>query len=102
MRERTIGCAGTRDAGRRLVARKGETKMSSDDASEGPDRATIANRHPQGGERGSSHPTRTQERPNISTEHQEPGDARRPGDQLDRDQPTTDDSDDKTSLTRNA
>lgn len=29
-------------------------------------------------------PTETQERPNVSTEHQEPGDARRPRDTLDR------------------
>ncbi len=76
--------------------------MSSDSNPGAPDRATIANRHPQGDERGSNHPTETQTRPNISTEHQEPGDARRPGDQLDRGQPATDDSDDKTSLTRNA
>ena len=30
-------------------------------------------------------PTHTQPRPNISTEHQEHGDARRPADTLDRD-----------------
>lgn len=34
----------------------------------------------------------TQPRPNISTEHQKPGDARRPSDTLDRDQ----DGDDAT------
>lgn len=76
--------------------------MPSASGTSGPDRATIANRHPQGGEQGSSRPTGTQERPNISTEHQEPGDARRPGDQLDRGQSTDQESDDKTSLTRNA
>lgn len=32
----------------------------------------------------SERPTETQERPNVSTEHQEPGDARRPRDTLDR------------------
>jgi len=31
-------------------------------------------------------PTQTQPNPNISTEHQETGDARRPGETLDRDQ----------------
>ena len=30
------------------------------------------------------HPTETQPRPNISTEHQDKGDARRPSDTLDR------------------
>ena len=32
-------------------------------------------------------PTETQPRPNISTEHQQSGDARRPSDTLDKDQP---------------
>jgi hypothetical protein len=36
-------------------------------------------------------PTETQPAPNISTEHQEKGDARRPGDRLDRDQPPPED-----------
>ncbi|SOB79558.1 hypothetical protein SAMN06297144_0615 [Sphingomonas guangdongensis] len=36
-------------------------------------------------------PTETQPAPNISTEHQEKGDARRPGDTLDRNQPPADD-----------
>ena len=76
--------------------------MTSDSNTDVPDRANISNRHPQGGEQGSHHPTQTQERPNISTEHQEPGDARRPGDQLDRGQSRAGESDDKTSLTKNA
>jgi len=76
--------------------------MTSDSKAGAPDRATIANRHPQGDQRGSHHATETQERPNISTEHQEPGDARRPGDQLDRGQSRAGESDDKTSLTKNA
>ncbi|MDB5709406.1 MAG: hypothetical protein JWL96_1476 [Sphingomonas bacterium] len=67
-----------------------------------PDRANLSNRHPEGGEQGSHRPTKTQERPNLSTEHQEPGDARRPSDQLDRGQSTAEESDDKTSLTKNA
>jgi hypothetical protein len=75
--------------------------MTSDDNAHLPDGATISNRHPQGNDAGSDHATRTQDRPNISTEHQEPGDARRPGDQLDRGQPRDQESDDKTSLTRN-
>lgn len=66
-----------------------------------PPGATIANRNPQGDSDGSYRPTETQPRPNISTEHQEPGDARRPGDQLDRGQSRDEESDDKTSLTRN-
>lgn len=32
-------------------------------------------------------PTEETERPNLSTEHQREGDARRPDDRLDRDQP---------------
>lgn len=76
--------------------------MTTDTDVDQPDRATIANRHPQGDATGEHRPTETQPSPNISTEHQEPGDARRPGDQLDRGQPRDADSDDKTSLTRNA
>ncbi|HSI16990.1 MAG TPA: hypothetical protein VK980_04415 [Sphingomonas sp.] len=76
--------------------------MTSDSNADAPDRANISNRHPQGGEQESHRPTQTQERPNISTEHQEPGDARRPGDQLDRGQSRAGESDDKTSLTKNA
>ncbi|MES2045449.1 MAG: hypothetical protein V4475_16375 [Pseudomonadota bacterium] len=76
--------------------------MTIDGKTEGPDHATIANRHPQGDESGSRHPTETRERPNISTEHQKPGDARRPGDQLDRGQSRAGETDDRTSLTKNA
>lgn len=46
-------------------------------------------------------PTETQPAPNISTEHQAPGDARRPGDKLDREQPDTGEAERKSSLTRN-
>jgi len=45
--------------------------MTSDSNADAPDRANISNRHPQGGEQGSHRPTQTQERPNISTEHQD-------------------------------
>jgi len=72
-----------------------------DDNEDVPPGATITNRHPQGDATGEQRPTETQPRPNISTEHQEPGDARRPGDQLDRGQSRDEESDDKTSLTRN-
>ena len=48
-----------------------------------------------------SKPTETQPAPNISTEHQAPGDARRPGDTLDREQPDTGEDARKSSLTRN-
>ncbi len=33
------------------------------------------------------YPTTETDRPNLSTEHQEPGDARRPSDRLNKDQP---------------
>ena len=46
-----------------------------------------------------SKPTETQPAPNISTEHQAPGDARRPADKLDRDQPDTGETERKSSLT---
>ena len=47
-------------------------------------------------------PTTDQPSPNISTEHQEDGDARRPSDTLDRGQPPReDDGGRKTSLTEN-
>ncbi|MFC3579437.1 hypothetical protein [Sphingomonas hylomeconis] len=48
-----------------------------------------------------SKPTETQPAPNISTEHQAPGDARRPGDTLDRAQPDDGETVRKSSLTRN-
>ena len=35
-------------------------------------------------------PTTETDRPNLSTEHQQAGDARRPGDRLDKDQPASD------------
>ena len=44
-------------------------------------------------------PTRTQPAPNISTEHQDKGDARRPNDTLDRGRKPADDGGRKTSLT---
>lgn len=44
--------------------------------------------------------TQTQPRPNISTEHQKPGDARKPDDGLGRDQPEQqDDGGRRSSLT---
>ena len=46
-------------------------------------------------------PTETQPAPNISTEHQEAGDARRPSDTLDREQPDSGETTRKSSLTRN-
>ena len=46
--------------------------------------------------------TQTQPSPNISTEHQEEGDARSPSDTLDRGQDDSDETPDKTSLTKNA
>ncbi|MEG3088019.1 hypothetical protein [Sphingomonas sp. PB4P5] len=49
----------------------------------------------------SNKPTETQPAPNISTEHQAPGDARRPGDKLDREQPDSGEEERKSSLTRN-
>lgn len=47
-------------------------------------------------------PTETQPAPNLSTEHQRDGDARRPSDTLDRDQPTEDDGGRKSSFAKNA
>ena len=52
-------------------------------------------------------PTETQPAPNLSTEHQKEGDARRPSDTLDRDQDDaqeegTDDGGRKSSFTRNS
>lgn len=45
-------------------------------------------------------PTETQPAPNLSTEHQKAGDARRPGETLDRDQsPPEDDGGRKSKLT---
>lgn len=45
-------------------------------------------------------PTETQPEPNISTEHQKTGDARRPGETLDRDQgPSEETIPRKSSLT---
>lgn len=44
-------------------------------------------------------PTATQPSPNISTEHQAPGDARRPGETLDKDRaPEQDDGGRRSSL----
>lgn len=45
--------------------------------------------------------TETQPAPNLSTEHQKSGDARRPGDLLDKGQEDRSPPDEKTSLTRN-
>lgn len=48
-------------------------------------------------------PTTETRAPNLSTEHQKEGDARRPSDQLDRDQARgQNDGDRKTSFTKNA
>ena len=48
-------------------------------------------------------PTTETRAPNLSTEHQKEGDARRPSDQLDRNQgPGADDGGRKTSFTKNA
>lgn len=45
-------------------------------------------------------PTTETDRPNLSTEHQEKGDARRPSDRLDKDQPpSTESVPRKSSLT---
>ncbi|MEN2787151.1 hypothetical protein ABC969_12060 [Sphingomonas qilianensis] len=52
------------------------------------------------GEDSANAPTTTQPAPNISTEHQAPGDARRPGDQLDRQQDDTGEQQRKSSLTK--
>ena len=47
-------------------------------------------------------PTETQPAPNLSTEHQRPGDARRPSDTLDREQaPEADDGGRKSSFLHN-
>lgn len=47
-------------------------------------------------------PTTETRAPSLSTEHQEEGDARRPSDQLDRNQaPSEDDGGRKTSFTKN-
>ncbi|MBS0479032.1 MAG: hypothetical protein JSR79_07020 [Proteobacteria bacterium] len=47
-------------------------------------------------------PTSETKSPNLSAEHQEEGDARRPADQLDRNQPPPEDGGGrKSSLTRN-
>lgn len=44
----------------------------------------------------------TQPNPNLSTQHQRPGDAKRPAETLDRDQPPPmDDGGRKSSLTKN-
>jgi hypothetical protein len=53
-------------------------------------------------ETGAIKPTTETRAPNLSTEHQKEGDARRPSDQLDRDQgPGEDDGGRKTSFTDN-
>ena len=44
-------------------------------------------------------PTTETDRPNLSTEHQQEGDARRPGDQLDKGQPNEETIPRKSSLT---
>jgi hypothetical protein len=44
-------------------------------------------------------PTTETDRPNISTEHQQDGDARRPSDTLDKDQPSEETIPRKSSLT---
>ena len=46
-------------------------------------------------------PTQTQPAPNISTEHQEQGDARRPDDSLDRGEESGETIPRKSSFTRN-
>ncbi|MCW6530316.1 hypothetical protein NED98_08670 [Sphingomonas sp. MMSM20] len=47
-------------------------------------------------------PTRETRRPNLSTEHQQEGDARRPSDQLNKNQPPPrPDGRKKSSLTKN-
>ena len=46
-------------------------------------------------------PTQTQPAPNISTEHQEEGDARRPGDSLDRGEQDGETIPRKSSFTHN-
>ena len=43
-------------------------------------------------------PTTDTDRPNLSTEHQQQGDARRPSDRLDKDQPDGETIPRKTSL----
>lgn len=43
-------------------------------------------------------PTTQTDKPNLSTEHQADGDARRPGDQLDKDQPSEETIPRKSSL----
>jgi hypothetical protein len=52
-------------------------------------------------EKTDARPTQTQPNPNISTEHQEQGDARRPGDSLDRGEATGETIPRKSSFTRN-
>ncbi|WP_341209002.1 hypothetical protein [uncultured Sphingomonas sp.] len=47
------------------------------------------------------HPTTETERPNLSTEHQKQGDARRPSDQLDKGQPNKETIPRKSSLLGN-
>ena len=47
------------------------------------------------------HPTEETRDPNISTEHQRDGDARRPSDTLDRGQPNEETIKRKSSLTKN-
>lgn len=47
-------------------------------------------------------PTTETRDPNLSTEHQQPGDARRPAETLDKDQPDGETIPRKSSLTRNA
>lgn len=46
-------------------------------------------------------PTTETDRPNLSTEHQRDGDARRPSDQLDKGQPNEETIPRKSSLTGN-
>jgi len=46
-------------------------------------------------------PTTETDRPNLSTEHQQPGDARRPSDTLDKDQPVGETIPRKSSLLGN-
>ena len=46
-------------------------------------------------------PTETQPAPNLSTENQDKGDARRPSDLLDKGQEDNSPDDEKTSLTKN-
>ena len=62
----------------------------------------ISTARPGGNTHGADVPSQSHPAPNLTTEHQEEGDARFPAAGLDRGKPAQDDGGRKSSLTRNA